>query len=169
MSPGHSAFGQNARLFEKGPAFEAFTAFLDENGPYDIIHFNNIEGIPFSFLDLKETHPDTLLVLSHHNYFAVCPQVNLWTARPEACTDFDRGRKCADCLVQRPPRGEILAAQQLATMLRRGGFTAKSPAFVRAFQSHHTVEVLANSAVTPAPTSSTTTRFPPCRPCPAPR
>jgi glycosyltransferase involved in cell wall biosynthesis len=142
MSPGHSAFGQNARLFDRGPAFDAFLAFLRANGPYDILHFNNIEGIPFSFLDLKAECPDTRIVLSHHNYFAVCPQVNLWHREREHCTDYDLGRKCADCLVHRPPRSEILAAQQLSTMIKRAGLTAQSPVFLRAFRSEETPALL---------------------------
>ena len=133
LSPGHSAFGQNDRLFETGPAFDAFLAFLHQNGPYDIVHFNNIEGIPFSFLDLKAHHPDTLIVLSHHNYFAVCPQVNLWHREADLCTDYNRGKNCTDCLVWRPPKAEILAAQQLSTLIKRAGLTAKSPVFLRAF------------------------------------
>lgn len=142
MSPGHSAFGQNERLFDRGPAFDAFLAFLRANGPYDILHFNNIEGIPFSFLDLKAECPDTLIVLSHHNYFAVCPQVNLWHRERDHCTDYDLGRKCADCLVHRPPRAEILAAQQLSSMMKRAGLTAQSPVFQRAFKGEETLALL---------------------------
>lgn len=133
LSPGHAAFGQNDRLFDKGPALDAWLGFLRENGPYDIVHFNNIEGIPFTFLDVKAQFPDMLVVLAHHNYFAICPQVNLWQREERLCTDFDRGRACTDCLVHRPPRAEILAAQQLSTLIKRAGLTAKSPVFTGAF------------------------------------
>jgi glycosyltransferase involved in cell wall biosynthesis len=146
MSPGHSAFGQNDRLFETGPAFDAFLAFLHENGPYDIVHFNNIEGIPFSFLDLKPHFPNLLVVLSHHNYFAVCPQVNLWQREEKHCTDFDRGKNCTDCLIWSPPKAEILAAQQLSTMIKRAGLTAKSPVFTRAFADESFIDLFQDLA-----------------------
>lgn len=146
MSPGHSAFGQNDRLFEKGPAHAAFLDFLTREGPWDIVHFNNIEGIPFSFLDLKQALPHAAIVLSHHNYFAVCPQVNLWKREVEACTDYDRGRACTDCLVWRPPRAEILAATQLSTLLGRAGISARSPAFAKAFANEGTLSLLQDLA-----------------------
>ena len=146
LSPGHSAFGQNDRLFETGPAFDAFLAFLRECGPYDIVHFNNIEGVPFSFLDLKAQFPGMLVVLAHHNYFAVCPQVNLWQHEERLCTDFNRGKSCTTCLIHRPPRAEILAAQQLSTLIKRAGLTAKSPVFIETFAEPAFVDLFQNLA-----------------------
>lgn len=146
QSPGHAAFGQNERLFARGPAWEAFRGFLAEHGPYDIVHFNNIEGIPFTFLDLKADFPNTKVVLSHHNYFAVCPQVNLWHRETRACTDFDQGRACHDCLIWSPPRAEVLAAQQLSTVIRKAGLTAQSPVFKQAFASEDTLSLFQNLA-----------------------
>lgn len=133
MSPGHSAFGWNDRLFEKGPALKVFHDFLREQGPYDIVHFNNVEGIPFTFLELKDEFPQTLVVFSHHNYFPVCPQVNLWSHEKKHCDDFDKGRACVDCLVWKPPKEEIFGAQQLASLLKSNGVTATSPIFARAY------------------------------------
>lgn len=144
MSPGHSAFGWNDRLFEKGPALDVFHAFLREQGPYDIVHFNNVEGIPFTFLELKDEFPQTLVVFSHHNYFPVCPQVNLWSHEQKHCDDFDHGRACVDCLVWKPPKVEIFAAQQLSTLMKSNGITASSPTFARAFSENGTLKLLAD-------------------------
>ena len=146
LSPGHSAFGQNDRLFETGPAFDAFLTFLHENGPYDIVHFNNIEGIPFSFLDLKAHVPDTLIVLSHHNYFAICPQVNLWHREENLCTDYNHGKDCTHCLIHRQPRAEVLASQQLSTLIKRAGLTATSKVFTQTFAKPHFVDLFQNLA-----------------------
>ena len=146
MSPGHSAFGWNDRLFEKGPALEVFHAFLHKNGPYDIVHFNNVEGIPFTFLELKDEFPQTLVVFSHHNYFPVCPQVNLWSHESKHCDDFDHGRACVDCLVWKPPKVEIFAAQQLSTLLKSSGVSATSPIFARAFSETGTLRLFADLA-----------------------
>ena len=144
MSPGHSAFGWNDRLFEKGAALEAFHAFLRENGPYDIVHFNNVEGIPFTFLELKDEFPQTLVVFSHHNYFSVCPQVNLWSHEKHHCVDFDRGRACVDCLVWKPQKVDIFAAQQLSTLLKANGVSTIPATFASAFAKSSTVRLLAD-------------------------
>ena len=144
MSPGHSAFGWNDRLFEKGAALEAFHAFLREKGPYDIVHFNNVEGIPFTFLELKDEFPKTLVVFSHHNYFPVCPQVNLWSHEKKHCVDFDRGRACVDCLVWKPQKVDIFAAQQMSTLLKANGVSATSTLFARAYAETATLHLLAD-------------------------
>jgi len=97
ISPGTAAFGQDV---SSAPEMEAlFAAFLHEHGPFDVVHFNNLEGIPISFLRLaREHHPPVKILFSVHNYFAFCPQVNLWFQNRAACYDFHNGRKCVNCL-----------------------------------------------------------------------
>ena len=105
LSPGHEAFGQDvARAPEMEPLF---ADFLREHGPFDVIHFNNLEGIPLSFLRLaREHYPQVKIIYSVHNYFAFCPQVNLWFQERASCRDFRDGRKCVNCLTQPlHPRG----------------------------------------------------------------
>ena len=143
ISPGHSAFGWNDRLFEKGPALTVFHTLLRNEGPYDIVHFNNLEGIPFTFLELKDEFPKTLVVVSHHNYFPICPQLNLWWRETAHCEDFDQGRSCESCLVHKAPKGEILAAHQLASLLHNNGISATSTLFSTAFTDGSTVRLLA--------------------------
>lgn len=50
---------------------------IDQNG-FDIIHFNNLEGLSIGVLKLKEEFPKTKFIYSVHNYFPVCSRVNLW-------------------------------------------------------------------------------------------
>jgi glycosyltransferase involved in cell wall biosynthesis len=105
LSPGHAAFGADVAA---APAMEAvFADFLRAHGPFDVVHFNNLEGIPASFLRLAREHdPRARVVYSMHNYFAFCPQVNLWFQERAACRDFRGGRKCVNCLVAPTnPRG----------------------------------------------------------------
>ncbi len=106
MSPGHAAFGQDVR---SEPAMEqVFSEFLRRHGPFDVVHFNNLEGIPVSFLGLARAHAaDAKVVFSLHNYFAFCPQVNLWFQERQACTDYRDGRKCVNCLVSPRPSGRL--------------------------------------------------------------
>lgn len=105
LSPGHEAFGQDV---SQSPEMDPlFAAFLRQHGPFDVIHFNNLEGIPVSFLRLaREHYPQTKIIYSVHNYFAFCPQVNLWFQERVSCRDFREGRKCVNCLTQpMHPRG----------------------------------------------------------------
>jgi glycosyltransferase involved in cell wall biosynthesis len=103
ICPGPAAFGQDVAT---APEMEAlFAAFLREHGPFDVVHFNNLEGIPVSFLRLAHEHSSqTKILYSMHNYFAVCPQVNLWFQDRAACYDFHDGRKCVNCLLNKPLR-----------------------------------------------------------------
>ncbi|MGH7172609.1 MAG: glycosyltransferase, partial [Gemmataceae bacterium] len=99
ISPGQLAFGQDVAA---SPELEPlFADFLRQHGPFDVVHFNNLEGIPLSFLRLaREHHPFAKIIYSVHNYFAFCPQVNLWFQERAACRDFRDGRKCVNCLIR---------------------------------------------------------------------
>lgn len=109
VAPSHADFGGAAQLDH--PATEAaFAAFVDRTGPWDVIHFNNLEGLPAHVLALKERWPGTKFVLSLHNYYPICPQVNLWHAETETCPGFDAGQRCVTCLPAHPdPRAARLA------------------------------------------------------------
>jgi glycosyltransferase involved in cell wall biosynthesis len=97
LSPGQEAFGQDVTQCPQMDPL--FAEFLREHGPFDVIHFNNLEGIPLSFLRLgREHYPQTKIIYSVHNYFAFCPQVNLWFQEQSSCRDFRDGRKCVNCL-----------------------------------------------------------------------
>ena len=109
VGPSHADFGGAAQLDH--PATEAtFADFVDRTGPWDVIHFNNLEGLPAHVLALKDRWPNTKFVLSLHNYYPVCPQVNLWRNESEHCRDFGGGAHCATCLAAHPdPRSVRLA------------------------------------------------------------
>jgi glycosyltransferase involved in cell wall biosynthesis len=98
LAPGQLAFGKDVA---SAPEMEVvFADFLRRHGPFDVVHFNNLEGAPVSFLRLARAHDArTKVVFSAHNYFAFCPQVNLWFQERAACADYHDGRKCANCLV----------------------------------------------------------------------
>lgn len=97
LAPAHHGFGSAAQVTD--PATEAvFFDFIEKTGPYDVVHFNNLEGLPAAVLKMKERWPQTRVVLSLHNYYPFCPQVNLWHQERETCDDFDAGRACVNCL-----------------------------------------------------------------------
>ena len=113
MAPGHFSFGDPAQLHHA--ATEAvFFEFLEQHGPFDVVHFNNLEGLPAGVLRLKERFPDTRVIFSLHNYYPFCPQVNLWWQERTHCTDFEGGTACVDCLPVRPGPGIMRGVAGLA-------------------------------------------------------
>lgn len=128
QAPAHHAFGVPAQISDDATQ-QVFADFLRSTGPYDVVHFNNLEGIPADVLRLKDQFPQTKFILSLHNYYAVCPQVNLWHREVHACTDFDAGRACVDCLIYRPDMRLVRLANGLAYRLKCWGIRPGSRSF----------------------------------------
>jgi glycosyltransferase involved in cell wall biosynthesis len=124
-APGHLGFDNPASI--RGSLTEhAFAMFLREHGPFDVVHFNNLEGIPVKILELKLRHPGTRFILSLHNYYSVCPQVNLWWREKENCTDYNHGRNCPACLDYEPNSSGMKKANRVTRVLNRLGMSTHS-------------------------------------------
>jgi glycosyltransferase involved in cell wall biosynthesis len=104
LAPSHSSFGRIEQITHPKTA-EVFFDFVRKTGPYDIVHFNNIEGLPADVLELPRRVPGTKVICSMHNYYPVCPQVNLWYGEHTSCVDFDEGRACVGCVYAVPGWG----------------------------------------------------------------
>jgi glycosyltransferase involved in cell wall biosynthesis len=134
LSPAHHSFGNPAQVAHP-PTAEAFFAFLAATGPWDVVHFNNLEGLPAEVLDLKARFPETRVVLSLHNYYPVCPQVNLWQREAVNCTDFQAGAACVDCLPYRHTESFMRLANAMAFRLKCAGIRPGTRAFDLAFRT----------------------------------
>lgn len=134
LAPAHHAFGQAAQITD--PATEiAVEEFIHETGPYDVIHFNNLEGLPAGVLRLREAFPQTKFILSLHNYYPICPQVNLWQREAQSCVDFDGGRACVNCLPRRHDTRHLRLANALAYRLKRAGIRPGTRSFDLLFRN----------------------------------
>lgn len=120
MAPGHASFGNPAQVSHE-PTEAVFFDFLARNGPFDVVHFNNLEGLPAGVLRLKDHFPDTRVVLSLHNYYPFCPQVNLWREERMHCTDFEGGAACETCLPVRLAPSAMRLAAGLSYRLKCAG------------------------------------------------
>jgi len=130
LAPAHADFGNPAQIDHPATA-AAMAEFLAATGPYDAIHFDNLEGLPASVLALGRAWPRTRVVLTLHNYYPFCPQVNLWQDEVRACTDDRGGAACATCLPLRPDRRVIRAAYALESQAERLGLGPGTLAFDR--------------------------------------
>lgn len=125
VAPAHAHFGGAAQL-DHPPTEAAFAAFIERTGPWDVIHFNNLEGLPAQVLALRSRWPNTRFVLSLHNYYPFCPQVNLWHGEVETCPGFDAGRRCATCLTAQPEPRSVRLFYGVERALSRIGVTPGS-------------------------------------------
>ena len=78
--------------------YELLKQFIKDCGGFDVIHFNNIEGLSLKCLEIKKDFPETRIVFSIHNYFPFCPQINLFYNSSCNCEDYNKGTKCVECL-----------------------------------------------------------------------
>lgn len=133
LAPGHASFGQSAQLCH--PATEAvFEDFLRHTGPYDVVHFNNLEGLPVNVLALRAALPGTRFMLSLHNYYPFCSQVNFWQDEARNCTEDEAGRRCVTCLPQRWPAAQVRAAHGLGYRLKVAGVSPLGRVYRESFR-----------------------------------
>lgn len=78
-----------------------FYDFLLQTGPYDVIHFNSLEGLSPNVLDLKAKFPNTKFLHTIHDYGIFCPTVQFWTSKKTNCVKDTNKAKCSDCVVAR--------------------------------------------------------------------
>lgn len=72
--------------------------FIDKYGPFDVIHFNNIEGISINILKIKELYPKTKIIYSVHNYQIICPLVQYFNnPKKIICKNYQEGISCITC------------------------------------------------------------------------
>jgi glycosyltransferase involved in cell wall biosynthesis len=128
LAPGQLAWDSAAALHDESTE-AAFADFLAATGPWDAVHFDNIEGLPVSVLGVARAAGARVVVMLH-NYYPFCPQVNLWHQERQTCPGFDQGRACVTCL----PGGQTGAGARRAALAvlwqaeRLGGVRAVGPA-----------------------------------------
>lgn len=125
VAPSHAEFAAAAQI--SNAATEAlFREFLHKTGPYDVIHFHGLEGLPARVLALRKDLPNTRFVVSLHNYYPFCPQVNLWWQERAHCDDFRQGARCGTCLPVMPNPLAVRRAYAVEASLARFGAPAGS-------------------------------------------
>ena len=83
---------KNIRYYlEDETLYNLLKDFLFENN-FDVIHFNNLEGLSLKVLELKKFFPQTKFIYSLHNYFPICTMVTLWNGKNNC-----HQKNCADC------------------------------------------------------------------------
>ncbi|MFP7733894.1 glycosyltransferase [Priestia aryabhattai] len=101
-----------------------YTGMLRDLKP-DAIHIHTLMGIHKEFLeDAKKLGIKT--VFSTHDYYGICPKVNLLDVQGRICEDFDNGRKCISCNVSSYSKSMIITMQShLYKSLKNSNFMKK--------------------------------------------
>ena len=129
----HHSFGAPEQVTHPATV-EVFADFVETQGPFDAIHFNNLEGLPAEVLALKARFPATRFILSLHNYYPFCPQVNLWFQERAHCADFGGGENCTVCLPYRHDPRLVRRADAVAYALKKAGMRPGTRLFDGAFR-----------------------------------
>ncbi len=107
MAPAIAIYMNPEKYISNTDSYEIFDNFMKEHGPFDVIHFNNIEGISVNVLKLKEKYPDTKFVVSIHNYQPICPLIQYFQSHNnKICDDFKNGEECLKCAAEKPGKKE---------------------------------------------------------------
>lgn len=103
FAPAYLSFFQLKNVLDNRRLADVVTEFLKKEGPFDVVHFHNLEGLSLNVLSIKQYFPFTKFIYSLHNYYPFCPQVNLWKNEECNCKLRNTGKECIKCLRQHVP------------------------------------------------------------------
>lgn len=107
MAPAFAMFMNPRKFIDDMDTYEIFDEFISKYGPFDVIHFNNIEGISVNVLKLKEKYPSTKFIVSIHNYQPICPLNQYFQNHNKCiCHNYDNGNECLKCSEVLPSKKE---------------------------------------------------------------
>ena len=74
---------------------EVFKDFINKIS-LDAIHIHTLMGLPIEFLEAAKDI-GIKIIFTTHDYFGICPKVNLITDKGQICNDYCNGAKCVEC------------------------------------------------------------------------
>lgn len=132
LSSAHLSFAYPEDMLEDRVLKEVFRSFFRKHGGFDVIHFQNLEGLSLSVLELKEEFPETKFIYSLHNYYPFCPQVMLWKNDRENCEEPRCGACCITCMPKDVHKVKVIYNQQVSYERMKNG---DIPKYYREFQA----------------------------------
>lgn len=86
-----------------------------------VVHIHSLEGFPLDLIGaIKES--GRAVVVTPHNYWYACPQVDLMRGEVSLCRDYEGGRACETCMPARSVAGTSLKRRLGHTFERLVGF-----------------------------------------------
>lgn len=118
-APAHDMFFDLDIALRSESTKNIFRKFLEKYGPFDVIHFNNVEGISMNVFELKSEFENTKFILTAHNYHILCPQIELYYNGKEICKDFCSGNKCVTCIGSHDKLNTLKKYQALGSFIEK--------------------------------------------------
>lgn len=91
----------NLRDETSHPAQSALVLRWLERHQIQIVHIHSLEGFPLSLIGDIEASGRRVMVTTH-NYWFVCPQVDLMRDEVSICRDYEGGNACTGCIRAQP-------------------------------------------------------------------
>lgn len=107
FSPAYLSFFGIDTVLQDNTLKDVFVDFMKEKGPFDIVHFHNLEGLSLKVLESKILFPNTKFIYTMHNYYAFCPQVNLWQKENNCCLKENTDEDCMECMRCHVPQKKL--------------------------------------------------------------
>lgn len=85
------------QLFMKKGDRKIYEEYLKQISP-DVIHVHTLMGIHKEFFEVAKDL-SIKLIFTTHDYFGLCPKVNLMDTKGNICEDFNSGHNCLSCNV----------------------------------------------------------------------
>lgn len=72
-----------------------FKEFINTENP-DVIHIHTLMGLPKEFITIVKKN-EIRLVFTTHDYYGLCPRVNMLNHNNQICDNYSNGKGCVDC------------------------------------------------------------------------
>lgn len=119
LSPAAANFGRLASELTCPAQTRVLLAWLAQVEA-QVVHVHSLEGFSLDLIGAMR-RAGYAVVVTPHNYWYACPQVDLLHKEREVCMDFEGGRRCVGCLSPEPGDRVLARRKREQTMVRLFG------------------------------------------------
>lgn len=105
VAPAHFGFRSPAVQSSHAEHTAMVVAFV-KRANAEIVHIHSLEGFSLEIVAALKA-AGLAVVVTPHNYYALCPQVDLMCRERETCLDYEGGRRCDGCIDRAPAAEEV--------------------------------------------------------------
>lgn len=130
FAPAYVEFSHIYTMFKDREMKNVLLDFMNNEGTFDVVHFQNLEGLSLDALSVKDSLLNTKFVLSLHNYHVFCPRVDLWK-NDSLCNELTTGSECLGCMICWPPSNKLIEKMTMTYDLKKNYSREKENDYAR--------------------------------------